>query len=285
MDREVQAVATSTAVATVSSARQRRTRGLGCAGAVLFTILLSVAPHAQTTIKLATVVLDQIQRKEEQDAAQRCAQQKGQHVRPGEAARSEQGEWEHGRRRVRLEPEKASQQKRSRYAGQRDGLDERENNGADTGRRQCDSRPVEPLRRVGGARLRHAPERYREHDKREWKIDEEDPAPGEVLDEPAAKDGAHRSGDRRERRPRANGATAFGTGNDALIRARLPGTRRAAPTPCKARAAMSSPIVLDKPHNAEHAAKMHTPNAKILRRPRRSPSDPPVRRNAASVSA
>lgn len=111
-----------------------------------------------------------------------------------------------------LEQEKASQQKRSRNAAQRDGLDEGEDNEPETGRCQRDSRPVEPICSVGGAGLRHAPERDREHDKRERKIDEEDPAPGEVLDEPAAKDGAHCGRDRRERRPRANGATSFGTG-------------------------------------------------------------------------
>src|SRR6188768_3034315 len=48
---------------------------------------------------------------------------------------------------------------------------------------------------------------------------------------------------------------------------------------------MSSSIVRDRPHHAEAPAKIVTPAVKTLRRPRRSPSDPPVSSNAASVTA
>ena len=63
-------------------------------------------------------------------------------------------------------------------------------------------------------------------------------------------------------RPRSAG------GNDALMSARLPGTSSAAPTPCRARAAISSPIDRDRPHHTDAAAKTATPPANTLRRPR-----------------
>ena len=55
--------------------------------------------------------------------------------------------------------------------------------------------------------------------------------------------------------------------NDPLIRARLLGTSSAAPTPCSPRAAINSPIVLERPHQADAAANITTPIADSLRRP------------------
>src|SRR5580658_3317594 len=73
-------------------------------------------------------------------------------------------------------------------------------------------------------------------------------------------------------------------GNDTLIRARLPGTRSAPPTPCRQRAAMSCPMLGAKPHHTDAAANRMTPPAKTLRRLKRSPRDPPVSSKAARKS-
>ena len=66
---------------------------------------------------------------------------------------------------------------------------------------------------------------------------------------------------------------------------RLPGTSRAPPTPCAARAVMSCPTSTARPHQTEAAAKSATPIAKMRRLPYRSPSAPPTSRSAASSSA
>ncbi len=49
--------------------------------------------------------------------------------------------------------------------------------------------------------------------------------------------------------------------NEALMIAKLPGTRSAAPTPCTARAAISCVTFGAKPHQAEARAKTATPSA------------------------
>ncbi len=72
--------------------------------------------------------------------------------------------------------------------------------------------------------------------------------------------------------------------NDALIRARLPGTRNAAPTPWIARAAINCWTLAARPQATDAIANTATPSRNILRRPNRSPIDPPTRISAASVS-
>ena len=71
----------------------------------------------------------------------------------------------------------------------------------------------------------------------------------------------------------------------ALMSARLPGTSRAAPTPCTPRATMSWVVSGASPHQTEARAKSRTPVEKMRLRPRRSPSEPPTRISAASMSA
>src|SRR5277367_1815192 len=71
----------------------------------------------------------------------------------------------------------------------------------------------------------------------------------------------------------------------ALIRAKLPGTSIAPPTPCIPRAIMSCPMLGANPHQAEASEKTTTPMTKILRRPYRSPNDPPMRISAAKNNA
>src|SRR5207253_11486562 len=63
----------------------------------------------------------------------------------------------------------------------------------------------------------------------------------------------------------------------ALIRARLPGTSSAPPIPWNPLATIRCRILGASPHHAEAAVKSTTPAAKILRRPYRSPKDPPIR--------
>ena len=71
----------------------------------------------------------------------------------------------------------------------------------------------------------------------------------------------------------------------ALIRARLPGTSSAPPIPWRPLATMSCRMLGASPHQAEATEKITTPAAKILRRPYRSPKDPPMRSSAARKSA
>ncbi len=63
-----------------------------------------------------------------------------------------------------------------------------------------------------------------------------------------------------------------------------PGVRSAPPIPCNALAAMSVPAFGAIPHSSEAAANHTTPTTKVLRRPYRSPSEPPSRISPASVS-
>ena len=51
------------------------------------------------------------------------------------------------------------------------------------------------------------------------------------------------------------------SGNDALMMARLPGTRSAAPTPCTARAVTSCPTLAARPQAVDAAAKRAIPLA------------------------
>ena len=66
--------------------------------------------------------------------------------------------------------------------------------------------------------------------------------------------------------------------------ARLPGVNSAPPTPWTTRATTSSPALGAKPQAAEATANQAMPMEKMRRRPKRSPSEPPRSRKAASVS-
>ena len=57
------------------------------------------------------------------------------------------------------------------------------------------------------------------------------------------------------------------SGKEALMRARLPGMRSAAPTPWKPRAMISIAMEDEKPHHVDPSAKINTPMTKNLRRP------------------
>ena len=60
----------------------------------------------------------------------------------------------------------------------------------------------------------------------------------------------------------------WSSSNEALMMARLPGTRSAPPTPCTARATTSCVTLGASPHHTEASVKSATPAAKMRRRPR-----------------
>lgn len=65
----------------------------------------------------------------------------------------------------------------------------------------------------------------------------------------------------------------------ALIIARLPGTRNAAPTPCAARAAMSARVEPARPHAIDAMVNRIVPARNVRFRPNWSPMEPPTRIN------
>ena len=69
--------------------------------------------------------------------------------------------------------------------------------------------------------------------------------------------------------------------NAPWIIARLPGVRSAPPMPCSTRAAISTSAFGASPHNRDARANQTVPMTKTRRRPRRSPSDPPIRMSEA----
>lgn len=71
---------------------------------------------------------------------------------------------------------------------------------------------------------------------------------------------------------------------EAWMSAREPGVSSAPPMPCRARAAISTPAFGASPHSSEAEANHMTPRTNTLRRPKRSPSEPPSRISPASVS-
>src|SRR5579885_803318 len=73
--------------------------------------------------------------------------------------------------------------------------------------------------------------------------------------------------------------------NELLISARLPGTSSAPPMPWTARATINMLLLGASPHQTEASAKRAVPATKTLRRPNRSPSEPPTRMSAERKSA
>ena len=64
---------------------------------------------------------------------------------------------------------------------------------------------------------------------------------------------------------------------------RLPGTRSAPPMPWSVRAAMSTPSVGETAQSSDAALNQTTPIRNTRRRPKMSPSDPPMRMSADRV--
>ena len=69
----------------------------------------------------------------------------------------------------------------------------------------------------------------------------------------------------------------------AVMSDRLPGTRIAPPTPWRARAAISAPMLGARPHSTDAAVNQTSPITNMRRRPYSSPSAPPNRSSALSV--
>ena len=72
--------------------------------------------------------------------------------------------------------------------------------------------------------------------------------------------------------------------NEAWMMARLPGVNNAPPMPWMMRATIRSSPLGARPHSAEATANQTTPMENTRLRPKRSPSEPPSNRKAASVS-
>src|ERR1700719_1699521 len=68
---------------------------------------------------------------------------------------------------------------------------------------------------------------------------------------------------------------------EALIMARLLGTRNAAPMRWEERATISCEMLDESPQPTEEAANSPVPNRKIERRPKESPIAPPIKSSAA----
>ena len=90
--------------------------------------------------------------------------------------------------------------------------------------KQC-AEQVESFRRWAAA-FRHAPQRDHDDGSGEREVDEKNPAPGSVFDQPAAEDGTERHGDGGKAGPGADGAAALLLGKEALMMARLPGVSK-----------------------------------------------------------
>jgi len=71
--------------------------------------------------------------------------------------------------------------------------------------------------------------------------------------------------------------------NDASRMARLPGVSSAPPMPCSTLVAMRKSALGANPHAAEASANQTMPSRYTRRRPNRSPSEPPISKNAARV--
>ena len=206
-------------------------------------------------------------------------------IGPGETARVEQGQRKHRSRRTGFNNEKANQQRDSCDPSHRNRFNQREDNSPETGGCQHNTGPVESGRGVSGTRLRDAPDRDREDDEGKREIDEEDPAPRQVLNEPSPKHRTECGGHRGEPGPRPYRSTSL------CLRKRRTDERQTARHEQRgahalhgaSRDELTNRVGKAAPRGRrgedEHAA------SKDLRRPRRSPNDPPVRSSAASVSA
>lgn len=81
--------------------------------------------------------------------------------------------------------------------------------------------------------------------------------------------------------PKATPRRSAGTAADSRVS--VSGVTIAAPTPCAARAAISSPIPGASAAAAEAAVKIASPMTNSLRRPKRSPRDAPNMSRTAKV--
>ena len=143
--------------------------------------------------------LDQVEWKEEKDAAQCRVQEKREQVGAAErgasgTAPAEASAPAFGARRDR----KTGEQERSPATPAKWHRFDQPEHQQPRGRPSPAATPGQSSRFVGvrRARLRHSPERDREDDERDAEIDEEHPAPGQMFDQPAAQHGTERRRDR-----------------------------------------------------------------------------------------
>ena len=182
--------------------------------------------------------LHQVEGQEEQPAAQRRVEHEGDQVGAAEAARAEQVQRHHRRLAARLHREEQGQRSGPTAEGEQDargtepdnaGFDQPIYQKAETGGAEERARPVEPARRRLVSALGDPGIEDPHHDDRRRHVDEEDPAPGDRVDQPAAQHRAERHGQRRGCRPDAEGAATLllaEGGADHRQAARAPAARR-----------------------------------------------------------
>jgi hypothetical protein len=144
--------------------------------------------------------------------------------------------------------------------------------------RQLRAMCAQPInsRVVHVARLRHVPERNDDHQCGQWNINKEDP-----MQEACSISHPPRTG------PRAVFAVKPDhvpialprdfSSNEALMIARLPGTKNAAARPWKLRQITNIRMLEESPQTPEAAPNPKTPTRNIARRPNESPNAPPTR--------
>ncbi len=174
---------------------------------------------------------------------------------------------------------------RARAPAPRVGLDQREHERGQADRQRRDAGEVDLARRRLVARLVRGEQRHDDRDDRDRDVDEEDRAPADVLGQPAAEQRAERERDRRHARPGADRLAALGgrerVGDDRQRR-RASSAPRRGPAPRARRRA--SPRSARSRSSPSATANTTTPIRKTLRRPKMSPSRPPVTSSTANDS-
>src|SRR6478672_2146048 len=167
--------------------------------------------------RLITLHLDQVHREKEKRSTQRAVEKKSQQVRAGEGPVAEKIERQHWVTSTRFENDERAQTN-GRYdegsdhrwvrEGEARRLDQAEYECAETDCGETCAAEIETTARVAHA-FRNMAKRDTDNNNRHRNIDEEDGAPGNVIDQPAAKDRPDRSGNGTKSRPSANCAAAI----------------------------------------------------------------------------
>jgi hypothetical protein len=171
--------------------------------------------------KAAPVYLDQVEREQEEDAGKREVQEQRQQVGARERARAEQAERHHRRPRPRLPEQEREEKPDAECQAAERG---RGGEASPAGRREKGQRSqgqegkgrARPVERAGRglriAALRDEARRQRQRRRRHGQVEEEDRAPGQDVDHPAAQQRARSGGQGRESRPGADRAPAYLSG-------------------------------------------------------------------------
>ena len=130
-------------------------------------------------------------------------------------------------------------------------LDQRVHDTGEADRHGDRSGEVGSLARLRVVALGHVTHRNPHRHRGQREVDEEHQAPRHRVDEPAAEERADGGRHAGQPRPRPDRGALVSSRKLAEISARLPGTSRAPPTPCSARATMSMPMLGARPHSKD----------------------------------